>query len=104
MPLRQPTECAPVFAWLYEQKLVTPSLLVERAQSALRAENAPLAREFIAEVSPERSAPLLQWLQLLEAPRQSLGLLAMAPTAPVEPAALAAGFTRLSNTNAAAAL
>jgi soluble lytic murein transglycosylase len=103
IPQRQPLECAPVFAWLHAQGLTTPALLTSRARAALLAENTPLAREFIAEVPAERSAPLMQWLQLLESPRSALNLLALTPTAPVDPDALSAAFTRLSNADAAAA-
>ena len=69
VPQRQPPECAGVFAWLRTQGLVTPALEETRARAALMADNAPLAREFIAEVPAERAAPLMQWLQLLEAPK-----------------------------------
>jgi soluble lytic murein transglycosylase len=100
---RPPAECAPVFAWLRTEGLLTPPLAEARARSALLAENAGLAREFIAAVPAERAAPLLQWLQLLEAPKSSLGLLALTPATPVEPEALVAGFTKLSNTDPASA-
>jgi soluble lytic murein transglycosylase len=103
LPQRQPPECAPVFSWLHVQGLATPAMLETRARAALLAHNAPLAREFIAEVPAARSAPLMQWLQLLESPRAALNLLAATPATPVEPGALLAGFTRLSNSNAAAA-
>ena len=93
---RQPAECAGVFAWLRAQGLVTPALEETRARAALMADNAPLAREFIAEVPAQRAAPLMQWLQLLEAPRPSLNLLAMNPQVAVEADALLSGFTHLS--------
>jgi soluble lytic murein transglycosylase len=54
-------------------------------------------------VPAERAAPLRQWLQLLESPRPALTALADAPSAAVEPDALLAGFTRLSNTDATSA-
>jgi soluble lytic murein transglycosylase len=96
IPQRQPPECASVFAWLRTQGLVTPALEETRARAALAADNAALAREFIAEVPAQRAAPLMQWLQLLEAPRPSLNLLAMNPQLAVEPDALVSGFTHLS--------
>jgi soluble lytic murein transglycosylase len=103
VPQRQPPECAPVVLWLRLQGLLTPALLETRARAALAADNAPLAREFVAEVPAERAAPLTQWLQLLESPKASLDVLAATPSAPVEPEALLAGFTRLSNTDAPSA-
>jgi soluble lytic murein transglycosylase len=100
---RPPAECAIAFAWLHAQGLVTPAMQEARARGALSADNLSLAREFIAEVPAERSAPLRQWLQLLESPRPTLAALAAAPEAGVEPEALLAGFTRLSNTDAPSA-
>jgi soluble lytic murein transglycosylase len=100
---RPPAECATVFAWLHAQGAVTAPLQEARARAALAADNPSLAREFIAEVPAERSAPLHQWLQLLESPRQALNTLADTPTSAVEPDALVAGFTRLSNSDTAAA-
>ena len=103
LPQRQPRECAPVFAWLKAQGLLTAALEETRARAALTADNVPLAREFIADVPAERAAPLLQWLQLLESPKSKLELLAVTPAVPVEPDALVAGFTRLSYADSAAA-
>jgi soluble lytic murein transglycosylase len=103
LPQRQPPECASVAAWLRLQGLLTPALLEARARAALAADNPSLAGEFIAEVPAERAAPLRQWRQLLESPKQSLNYLAATPGSAVEPDALLAGFTRLSNTDAAAA-
>jgi soluble lytic murein transglycosylase len=100
---RPPAECAGVFAWLHAQGLVTPAMQEARARAALATDNASLAREFIAEVPAERSGPLRQWLELLESPRPTLMALAAAPQASVEPEALLAGFTRLSNTDSTSA-
>jgi soluble lytic murein transglycosylase len=100
---RPPAECAVVFAWLHAQGLVTPALQEARARAALAADNPSLAREFVAEVPAERSSPLRQWLQLLDSPRAALDALADTPALAVEPAALLAGFTRLSNTDSASA-
>jgi soluble lytic murein transglycosylase len=100
---RPPAECATVFAWLHAQGLVTPAVQEARARAALAADNPSLAREFIAEVPAERGGPLRQWLQLLESPRPTLTALAETPAASVEPEALLAAFTRLSNTDATSA-
>lgn len=100
---RPPAECATLFAWLHAQGLVTPAMQEARARAALAADNPSLAREFIAEVPAERSAPLRVWLQLLESPRPALTTLAETPAAAVEPEALLAGFIRLSNTDSVSA-
>ena len=104
MPQRQPEECAEVFAWLRAQGLLTPALGETRARAALMADNAQFAHELAAELPAELAAPLMQWVHLLEAPRSGLEPLATTPTQPVEAEALLAGFTRLTRTDAAAAL
>jgi len=103
LPQPLPIECAPVVAWLRLRDLLTPALLEARARAALEADNPSLAREFIAEVPAQRAPPLDTWLELLDSPKSALTALAMTPGEPVEPDALIAGFTRLSNTDAASA-
>jgi soluble lytic murein transglycosylase len=103
IPQRPPPECAGVFAWLRTQGLLTPALEEARVRAALLAANAPLAREFAADVPAQRAAPLLQWINLLEAPKESLDRLARTPGLAVEPEALLAGFTRLSLADSPAA-
>ncbi|MDB6084890.1 MAG: hypothetical protein JWN43_2771 [Gammaproteobacteria bacterium] len=100
---KQPDECNGVFAWLRAQGLLTPTLAENRTRAALAADNPRLAREFLADVPLPRSAPLLQWAQLLEAPKAPLALLAIDSTAAVETDALVAGFNRLSFTDSPAA-
>ncbi len=51
-----------------------------------------------------KSAALLQWSDLLEAPKPALTVLATHPTLAAEPDALAAGFEKLSHTDSADAL
>jgi soluble lytic murein transglycosylase len=106
LPQKQPEECNAVFAWLRGQGLITPELAETRTRAALGADNPRLAHEFVIDVPPPRAAPLLQWLQLLDTPKAALTLLANTPTAPVEPEALVAGFSRLSfsDTNSASGL
>jgi len=102
-PVRQPSECNPVFAWLRYQGALTAALAETRTRAALIAENPRLARDSLADVPPSSAASLLQWLQLLEAPKAALALLSLDPDRPVEPDALVAGFNRLSVADAAAA-
>jgi len=101
---KPPDECNSIFVWLRSRGAITPDLAEKRARAALAADNARLAREFIAEVPAVRAAPLKQWLQLLDAPRASIGLLAASPSTPVEPDALVAGFSRFAVADNAAAL
>jgi len=93
---KQPDECNPVFAWLHTQSVLTLELAENRTRAALAADNPRLARDFVGEVPSPRSAPLLQWIQLLESPSAAVAMLTVNPGTPVEPDALVAGFTRLS--------
>jgi soluble lytic murein transglycosylase len=102
-PQRPPPECSGVFAWLRTQGLLTPALQEARVRAVLVAGNGPLARDFVDEVPAQRRAPLLQWIMLLEAPKESIERLAANPDLPVEPEALVAGFTRLAHADSAAA-
>jgi soluble lytic murein transglycosylase len=103
LPQKQPDECSGAFAWLRTQGLLTAVLAENRVRAALAADNARLAREFLPDVPAPRSAPLLQWIQLLEAPKAAVAILAVDPAAPVEADALVAGFNRLSFTDYTAA-
>jgi soluble lytic murein transglycosylase len=104
LPQKQPLECEPVFSWLREQGLLTPSLAETRTRAALTADNPRLAREFVADVPAEKAAPLLQWAQLLDASKTTLNTVATNPSLPVEPAALAAGFDHLARADSVSAL
>ena len=103
LPLRQLDECSAVFAWARMKGLLTPEVAEVRTRAALQAGNSRLAREFAADVPTARIAPLLQWVQLLEAPYSILNQLASHTALPVEPDALEAGFTRLLRSDFAAA-
>lgn len=104
LPQKQPPECDPVFAYLREHAVLTPALAENRTRAALSANNPRLAREFLIDVPADRAAPLAQWLQLLESPRTAIATLAANPSAPVEPAALQAGFDSLARADSTTAL
>jgi soluble lytic murein transglycosylase len=104
LPQKQPPECERVFTWLRQQGLITPALAEARTRAALTADNPRLAREFMVDVPADKSAPLLQWAQLLDASKNALSNLAANPTATVEPEALVAGFDHLARGDAASAL
>ena len=103
LPQKQPSECDGIFAWLRAQGVVTPALAEMRTRAALAADNPHLAREFLTDVPTPRAGPLLQWADLLTAPRAPLDRLANDPSLPVDPEAFAAGFSRLADIDAAAA-
>ncbi len=104
LPQKPPPECSEAFAWLRRQNLVTPELAETRARAALAADSPRLGREFAADVPVARAAPLLQWSDLLEAPKATLTVLATHPALPVDPDALGAGFEKLARTDAGTAL
>ena len=103
LPLKSMPECNEAFAWLRQQNLITPALAETKTRAALAADNARLARAFMADVPVARTAALLQWSDLLEAPKAALTILATHPELPVEPDALAAGFDKLARIDSAAA-
>ncbi len=100
---KPPDECAPVFAWLRSQGGITPDLAEARTRGALAADNPRLALEFVNEVPAARAVPLMQWIQLLQAPKAAVAMLSLNSAAPVEPDALAAGFNHLAFTDFTAA-
>jgi soluble lytic murein transglycosylase len=104
VPQKPPAECSEVFSWLRQQGFLTPALAETRARAALAADLPRLAREFAGDVSLDRRAALIQWSDLLDSPRSALTVLAVQPSLPVEPDALAAGFDKLSRTEPAFAL
>ena len=104
LPQKQPAECNDVFAWLRQQNLITPTLAESKVRALLAADNPRLAREFLASVPAGRTPPLLQWSDLLEAPKATLTVLATHPNLVSEPDALCAGFEKLAHADSAAAL
>ena len=104
LPQKQPAECTEVFAWLRQQNLLTPTLAEARARAALAADNPRLARESAADAPAARMVALLQWSDLLEAPKTALSVLSSHPAWAVEPEALAAGFEKLAHIDSSSAL
>ncbi|MEP6883377.1 MAG: transglycosylase SLT domain-containing protein [Gammaproteobacteria bacterium] len=103
LPLKAMPECTEAFAWLRQQNLVTPALAETKVRAALAADNPRLARSFMADVPVTRTAALLQWSDLLEAPKSALTVLATHPSLSVEPEALAAGFDKFARVDSVAA-
>ena len=103
-PQKQPAECNDVFAWLRQQNLLTPEGTESKVRALLAADNPRLARDFLAGVPVARMPPLLQWSDLLEAPKATLTVLATHPDLKSEADALGAGFEKLAHADAAAAL
>jgi soluble lytic murein transglycosylase len=96
LPQKQPQECSGAFAWLRANNLLTAELAENRTRAALLANNARLAQDFVSDVPAPSAAPLMQWIQLLEAPKAAVAMLAVSSSTPVEADALVAGFSRLS--------
>ena len=104
LPQKQPAECNEAFAWLRQQNLETAPEAEAKVRAALAADNPRLAREFVADVPVARAPALLQWSDLLEAPKSALTVFLTHPSLPVEPDALVAGFEKLAHTDSAGAL
>jgi len=104
LPQKQPAECNDVFGWLRQQNLITPALAEAKVRAALAADNPRLAREFAPDVPVSRVAALLQWSDLLEAPKAALTVFATHPALNVEPDALAAGFEKLAHADSTGAM
>ena len=104
LPQKQPAECDEVFAWLKQQNVETAAEAEAKVRAALAADNPRLAREFVADVPIARAPVLLQWSDLLEAPKSALTVFLTHPSLPVEPEALIAGFEKLAHTDSADAL
>jgi soluble lytic murein transglycosylase len=96
-------ECAPSFAWLTANGLLTPDLIAKRVRLALESDNVPFARQIIQQLPTNRTGPYLQWAALLERPQRSLDALIASPDVTVDPTALLAGWTRLARTDPSAA-
>jgi len=104
LPQRQPAECNEVFAWLRRQNLQTAADAEAKVRAALAADNPRLAREFVSDVPIAHAPALLQWSDLLEAPKSALTVFLTHPSLAVEPEALIAGFEKLAHTDSAGAL
>ena len=99
-----PAECEPAFAWLKARNGLTSELIEKRARLALENGNNALARQLAAQLPAAISAPLLEWVALIEQPQAAITKLIAAPDTPVEPAALLDGWTRLARKDADAAM
>lgn len=89
-------ECDTAFTWLRQNGVLTPELIEKRARLALRDGNPAFASQIIAQLPPDRAAPLTQWVDLLETSEQAIDTLIASPQTAVEPEALLAGWTRFA--------
>lgn len=95
-PRSAPDECDPVFDWLRAQGRLDAGLIERRARLALANGESRLAG-WLARMLPEpRARPLLQWIRLVEHPRDAIDALIERPDTSVEEAALLDGWTRLA--------
>lgn len=97
-------ECERPFAWLREQKALSPELIEQRARLALDKGNFSFARPLIAELPASQATPLRQWAALLDNPQRGLDALIASPQTRIEPATLLAGWSRLARRDRQAAM
>jgi soluble lytic murein transglycosylase len=93
---RSVQECKVPFDWMKEQGVLTTDLIEQRARLALKAGDAPFARQMIELLPADRAAPLTQWAGLLEKPQPNIDALIASPGTAVDGATLLAGWTRLA--------
>lgn len=103
VPKSLPPACDPAVAWLNTRGLLTPERVAKRARAALAAGEAGLARILAATLPASAAAPIVQWAQLIEKPRENVEALIAAPDMTVEPAALLDGWRRYAKSDAEAA-
>ncbi len=103
VPSSVPPTCDPAFDWLRARGLLTPELIEHRARAALAAGEAGLARYLAKSLPASAAAPILQWADLIEKPRESIDALIASPRTSVEPVALLAGWSRYARKDADAA-
>jgi len=96
-------ECDRAFTWLKENGALTTELIEERVHLALDNNSAPFARQIIAQLPAEQTAPLYQWAGLIENPMRAIDALIASPGTPVDGTALLAGWKRLTRLDAQAA-
>lgn len=95
---QMPQGCVAPFDWLEAQGVLDAATIERRTRKALTDGNTALADYLIRKLPAARAAPLAQWSRLLRNPARELAALTAAKTvaAGVEPAALRAGFDKLS--------
>ncbi len=98
-----PDACDPVFAWLREQRKLTPELIERRARLALAAGEARLARWLARSLPEPTAAAVRDWATLIERPQEAIDAAITAPSVVIEPAALLDGYTRLARRDPQAA-
>ena len=98
-----PAACDPALAWWGARGGPGDVLVERRARLALAAGEAGLARFLAKSLPAERAAPLLQWAALIEQPGREIPALIAQPAKPVEPQALADGWSRYARLDAEAA-
>jgi soluble lytic murein transglycosylase len=103
VPKSVPPACDPAFDWLRARGLLTPELIEQRARAALAAGESGLARYLAKSLPASTAAPILQWADLIDKPKESIEALIGSPEARVEPAALLAGWNRYARKDADAA-
>lgn len=97
-------ECELAFNWLRGRGRLSPALIEQRVRLALSKGNAAFARQIIAQLPAQQTAPLLQWAAILDNPQRGIDTLIASPQTPVDPDALLAGWTLLARRDRAAAV
>lgn len=100
---QMPSNCIPPFDWLQAQGVISVDALERRARKALDSGSTSLAGMLIARLPADRAAPLRQWLNLLQNPKDGLLAIVADRRQRYMWPALEAGFQKLSRRDPGAA-
>jgi soluble lytic murein transglycosylase len=92
-------ECERAFDWLRERNALPPDLVQQRARRALEDGNLDFAKQIVAMLPPDRTAPYRLWIALVENPRKQIDTLIGSPEQAILDDALLAGWSRLCRVN-----
>lgn len=90
--------CERAFDWLRTQNALSEALIEQRARLAIDRNNLSFARQIAGMLPNERAQPLLQWIALLERPRNIDQYIA-APDRTIDSKALLAGWSKLARSD-----
>ncbi len=102
-PKSLPPACDPAFDWARARGLITPALIEQRADAALVAGQASLARFLAKSLPGPQAAAVSQWASLIEQPRAAIDALIADPSRTVAPRALLDGWQRYARADPEAA-
>jgi len=102
-PKSLPPVCNTAFDWARDRGLLTADLVERRAEAALDAGQAGLARHLARSLPESKAAPINQWAALIEQPRAQVDAFIANPSRAMDPGALLDGWQRYARADPQAA-